>query len=113
MSGVRSCRVQRDDDTRAEVVGVTGAIPHCASRRPENKTEKRRPHGDQGGDGGQRLGRSMRSAGQSVHEGDELMILESMKMEVPVVSPAEGIVHQILVKPDDVVQPGDLLAVVD
>lgn len=51
--------------------------------------------------------------GQSVHEGDELIILESMKMEVPVVSPTGGIVRQILVKPDDVVQPGDLLAVVD
>ena len=51
--------------------------------------------------------------GARVDEGDELVILESMKMEIPVIAEAAGVVTQIAVKPDDVVQEGDLIAVID
>jgi acetyl-CoA carboxylase biotin carboxyl carrier protein len=51
--------------------------------------------------------------GQSVAPGDELVILESMKMEIPVEAPVAGTVASIHVKPDDVVQEGDLVAVID
>ena len=51
--------------------------------------------------------------GQSVSEGDTLVILESMKMEIPVASPIDGVVSEIRVKPEDVVQDGDVIAVVD
>ena len=51
--------------------------------------------------------------GQQVAEGDELVILESMKMEIPVVAPTAGTVAEILVKPEDQVQEGDLVAVID
>jgi acetyl-CoA carboxylase biotin carboxyl carrier protein len=51
--------------------------------------------------------------GQQVSEGDELVILESMKMEIPVVAPVAGTVAEILVKPEDQVQEGDLVAVID
>ena len=51
--------------------------------------------------------------GQQVSEGDTLVILESMKMEIPVVAPLDGRVREIRVKPEDVVQEGDVLAIVE
>jgi biotin carboxyl carrier protein len=53
------------------------------------------------------------SAGDTVAEGDTLVILESMKMEIPVVVEADGVVQQIAVNEGDVVQEGDLIAVVE
>jgi acetyl-CoA carboxylase biotin carboxyl carrier protein len=52
-------------------------------------------------------------AGDAVEEGDTLVILESMKMEIPVIAEADGVVKQIAVNEGDVVQEGDLIAVVD
>jgi acetyl-CoA carboxylase biotin carboxyl carrier protein len=52
-------------------------------------------------------------AGQNVAEGDELAILESMKMEIPVVSPVSGTVREVSVAPDDQVVEGDLICVID
>jgi urea carboxylase/acetyl-CoA carboxylase biotin carboxyl carrier protein len=51
--------------------------------------------------------------GAAVAEGDELIILESMKMEIPVVAPAAGTVRELRVQPDDKVQEGDVLLVID
>jgi len=51
--------------------------------------------------------------GQQVAEGDTLVILESMKMEIPVEAPVAGTVTEVRVKPEDQVQEGDLLAVID
>jgi biotin carboxyl carrier protein len=51
--------------------------------------------------------------GARVAEGDELVILESMKMEIPVTAPLDGIVAQLLVAPEDKVQEGDVVAVLD
>ena len=51
--------------------------------------------------------------GQHVEEDDTLMILESMKMEIPITSPLTGTVKQILVKEGDVVQEGQTVAVVE
>jgi acetyl-CoA carboxylase biotin carboxyl carrier protein len=51
--------------------------------------------------------------GQSVAEGDELAILESMKMEIPVVAPVGGTVREVSVAPDDQVVEGDLICVID
>ncbi len=51
--------------------------------------------------------------GQEVAEGDELVILESMKMEIPVHAPKAGKVAAIHVKPEQVVQEGDLIAEVE
>jgi acetyl-CoA carboxylase biotin carboxyl carrier protein len=52
-------------------------------------------------------------AGDAVEEGDTLVILESMKMEIPVVAESDGVVKQIAVNEGDVVQEGDLIAVVE
>ena len=51
--------------------------------------------------------------GARVAEGDELVILESMKMEIPVIAEVAGVVTEVAVKPDDSVQEGDLIAVID
>ncbi len=51
--------------------------------------------------------------GQMVAEGDELVILESMKMEIPVVTEIPGVVRELHVAPEDVVQEGDLIALID
>jgi biotin carboxyl carrier protein len=51
--------------------------------------------------------------GQQVEEDDTLMILESMKMEIPITSPLSGTVTQISVQEGDVVQEGQTVAVVE
>jgi acetyl-CoA carboxylase biotin carboxyl carrier protein len=51
--------------------------------------------------------------GQQVDVGDELVILESMKMEIPVVAPLAGTVTKIAVAPDTQIQEGDLVAVIE
>jgi acetyl-CoA carboxylase biotin carboxyl carrier protein len=51
--------------------------------------------------------------GQSVDHGDVLVILESMKMEIPVEAEQPGVVREVLVKPDDLVQHGDPLVSLD
>jgi urea carboxylase len=50
--------------------------------------------------------------GATVAEGHELMILESMKMEIPVNAPCAGTVTEIRVAPEDVVHEGDVVAVI-
>ena len=51
--------------------------------------------------------------GQDVAADDVLMILESMKMEVPVVAPAAGRVRSVAVSEGADVQEDDLLVVLD
>ncbi len=50
------------------------------------------------------------AVGDVVVEGDEVLVLESMKMEIPVLAPATGRVASIAVGPGDVVRDGDVLA---
>ena len=51
--------------------------------------------------------------GQTVAAGDTIAILESMKMEIPVESPVAGKVAELRVAPDDQVNEGDVIAVID
>ncbi len=51
--------------------------------------------------------------GQRVAEGDTLVILESMKMEIPVEAPCAGTVAEMRVAPNDQVQEGDVIAVIE
>jgi acetyl-CoA carboxylase biotin carboxyl carrier protein len=50
--------------------------------------------------------------GQDLEAGDTLVILESMKMEIPVLTESAGRVLELRVHEGDVVQEGDVLAVV-
>ena len=52
-------------------------------------------------------------AGQRVAEGDELVILESMKMEIPVLAPVDGVVAEVALSAGSTVAEGDLVAVID
>ena len=51
--------------------------------------------------------------GDSVADGDTLVILESMKMEIPVLAERDGTVSALHVAEGDVVQEGDVIAVID
>jgi biotin carboxyl carrier protein len=53
------------------------------------------------------------AVGQRVTEGDALVLLESMKMEIPVLAPHDGTVAQVRTAPGDVVQDGDVMVVVE
>ena len=50
------------------------------------------------------------SVGQAVKKGDNILILEAMKMEVPVVAPQDGTIASIDVAAGDAVENGDILA---
>ncbi len=50
--------------------------------------------------------------GDEVGQGDAIMILESMKMEIPVIAEGPGTVTEISVQPGDVVREGDVLAII-
>ena len=47
--------------------------------------------------------------GDSVAPGDTVALLESMKMEIPVIAEHGGTVQAVKVAPGDVVQEGDVL----
>ena len=51
--------------------------------------------------------------GASVADGDDIALVEAMKMEIPVASPAAGKLKTILVKIDDVVAEGQAIAVLE
>ena len=51
--------------------------------------------------------------GDTVTPTDTLVILESMKMEIPVLAEVDGTVTEIAVAPGDVIREGDVIAVID
>ena len=51
--------------------------------------------------------------GADVAEGDVIMILESMKMEIPVESPAAGKLVELKVSAEDQVEEDQIVAVVE
>ena len=53
------------------------------------------------------------SPGDSVNEGDKIMILEAMKMEIDITAPKSGVVKSINVNVNDAVDDGQLLATME
>lgn len=51
--------------------------------------------------------------GNAVAAGDVIMILESMKMEIPVEAPVTGTLVELLVAPEDAVAENQVIAVID
>jgi acetyl-CoA carboxylase biotin carboxyl carrier protein len=51
--------------------------------------------------------------GDTVAEGDPVIVLESMKMEIPVEAPRAGTVNEIRVQEGQTVQEGDIIAVLE
>ncbi len=51
--------------------------------------------------------------GDSINENDPVVILEAMKMEMPVPSPASGTVKEVLVNPGDEVEADKVIAIIE
>jgi acetyl-CoA carboxylase biotin carboxyl carrier protein len=52
-------------------------------------------------------------AGDKVDAGDTLVVIESMKMEIPVITEDAGTVKEILVKEKDPVSEGQVVAILE
>ena len=51
--------------------------------------------------------------GDRVQEGDVICILESMKMENPILAPVDGTIGEVGVSAEQVVKPGETIAVIE
>lgn len=51
--------------------------------------------------------------GDAVKEGDVICVMESMKMENPLLAPVDGTVTEINISVDQVVKPGEVVAVIE
>ena len=54
-----------------------------------------------------------KSVGDTVAAEDTIMILESMKMEIPVEAPCAGTIVELLVKEEDAVEEDQVVAVIE
>ena len=61
---------------------------------------------------GKVLGVSVKQ-GDKVTEGDEICIIEAMKMENPIISPVGGVIKDVSVSPEQIVKAGDIIAVIE
>ncbi len=59
------------------------------------------------------IARVVVAVGDTVEPGDMVVLLESMKMEIPMLVEAGGTVSAIHVQEGDVVQEGDIIVVID
>ena len=55
----------------------------------------------------------LKNPGDSIAEGDEIMLIESMKMEIPVVADEGGVLAEVHVSEADPVQEGQVVATID
>lgn len=53
------------------------------------------------------------NAGDSINENDPIVILEAMKMEMPVPSPSSGTIKEVLVNPGDEVEAEKVIAIIE
>ena len=52
------------------------------------------------------------AAGEQIEVGDTLVLLESMKMEIPLLAPCDGVIQQVHVQPGSAVRAGQRVAVI-
>ena len=52
-------------------------------------------------------------AGANIGDGDDIAVVEAMKMEIPVAAPAAGVIKSILVAVDDMVAEGQVVAILE
>ncbi len=53
------------------------------------------------------------TVGQRVSQGDEILIVQAMKMNMPVLAPRAGNVTKLAVKPGEAIEPGQILATIN
>ncbi len=116
-AGSSSFRVTVDGRSyEVSVEDMSGGSPQITSVRPEQPKAEPKPAPPDGktvkaplaGD----VLRLLKNEGDGVKSGEEILILEAMKMETKVVSPLDGRIAQFLVQPGDKVQNGDPLVVI-
>jgi biotin carboxyl carrier protein len=54
-----------------------------------------------------------KKVGERVEEDDVVIVMEAMKMEIPVVAPASGVIKEIKVSPGDAVETEQALAEIE
>jgi biotin carboxyl carrier protein len=54
-----------------------------------------------------------KSVGDHVDEDEVVLVMEAMKMEIPVVAPASGVLKELKVSPGQAVEADELLAEID
>lgn len=54
-----------------------------------------------------------KKAGERVEEDDVVLVMEAMKMEIPVVAPASGVLKEIKVSPGEAVEAEQILAEIE
>jgi len=59
------------------------------------------------------LWKLVKTPGEAVAEDEPIMVLESMKMEIPVVADASGTVKQLLVREGEPVAEGQVVAIIE
>jgi 3-methylcrotonyl-CoA carboxylase alpha subunit len=105
--GVMQQRVAVAGDAQSTWVFVDGFVAQLAKDAPS--AGRRR---SKGGDGGVMAPMPATvvaintAAGQAVNEGDTLIVLEAMKMELPIKAPRTGIVKAVHCAKGELVQPG-------
>jgi acetyl-CoA carboxylase biotin carboxyl carrier protein len=58
-----------------------------------------------------RIWKVLATAGQAVAEEEQIIIIESMKMEIPVLASKKGLVHEIRVSEGDEIAEGQVLVI--
>ncbi|MFQ5548897.1 MAG: biotin/lipoyl-binding carrier protein [Woeseia sp.] len=51
--------------------------------------------------------------GDAIEEDDQIIVVEALKMEIPIYAPCDGTISEIRVKEGDAVEEDDVLAVID
>ena len=52
-------------------------------------------------------------AGDDVAKDDTILVMESMKMEIPILAPRAGVVREILVSEGEAIAEGDVAVILD
>ena len=97
--------VEEGASTGAPVAAKAPAAPKAAPKAPAAAGSIKVEAGAAG-----KIFKVEASVGQAVKKGDAVIILEAMKMEIPVVAPEDGTVASIDVAVGDTVEAGAVLA---
>ncbi len=93
-------------DVTVEGTGATAAAAPAPAAAPAGAAGAVRVEAQVAG----KIWKIVASAGQALKAGDNIVILESMKMEIPVVAPQDGTLAAINVSEGTPVEVGDLIA---
>jgi biotin carboxyl carrier protein len=105
------CWTAVDGDTRS--VFVEGRVYELAEQLPEVKARRAGHHGSLSAPMPATVRRILVKAGDSVKAGESLVILEAMKMELPVRAATAGTIRAISCREGELVQPGVTLIEMD